>query len=274
MVPLAYCPTGYHTTINLKNYIHSISFTSIPFNSEHQAWGINLSYAAKERLMAALKKGPVHLNVGIQTKIAAADELTLIAEIPGQINPEERYVFSAHVQEPGANDNASGVGVLAEMARVAAVLNKAKKINNAKTITFLWGDEIRATRRYIQEDQKRAANIRWGMSLDMVGEDTEKTGGSFLIEKMPDPSAIWTRGEDEHTEWGASPVNEEDFNPHYFNDIIEAICRRQALGKNWRVKTNPFEGGSDHQPFFGCDNSWIVTLAFHRCILPYRCRSN
>ena len=32
------------------------------------------------------------------------------------------------------------------------------------------------------------------MSLDMVGEDVKKTGGSFLIEKMPDPSAIWTRG--------------------------------------------------------------------------------
>ena len=30
----------------------------------------------------------------------------------------------------------------------------------------------------------------------------EKTGGTFLIEKMPDPSAIWTRGNDKHTEWG------------------------------------------------------------------------
>jgi hypothetical protein len=232
-----------------EKYPHSIPFTSIPFNTEHQAWAINLSYAARKHLLRAIEAGPVHLQVHIQTKISPAEELTLIAEIPGRERPEERFVFSAHVQEPGANDNASGVGAQAEMARVAAKLFREKEIRPARTLTFLWGNEIRATRRFIREDEERAAGIRWGMSLDMVGEDTEKTGGTFLIEKMPDPSAIWTRGDDKHTEWGASPVSEAQFNPHYFNDITEAICRRQAARTGWTVNTNPFEGGSDHQPF-------------------------
>ncbi|MCB0629268.1 MAG: M28 family peptidase [Saprospiraceae bacterium] len=232
-----------------ENYPNSIPFTRIPFNSDQQSWAINLSYAARQRLLKALEKGPVELKVTIRTQFRAAEELALIAEIPGEELPEERFVFSAHVQEPGANDNASGVGALAEMARVAGLLRKKGQIKPARTITFLWGDEIRATRRYIQQDEKRAMGIRWGMSLDMVGEDTEKTGGSFLIEKMPDPSAIWTRGADEHTEWGAGQVSRDQFNPHYFNNIIEAICRRQALHNGWKVKTNPFEGGSDHQPF-------------------------
>tara|TARA_B110000091_G_scaffold98139_1_gene106719 strand:- start:104 stop:277 length:174 start_codon:yes stop_codon:yes gene_type:complete len=56
------------------------------------------------------------------------------------------------------------------------------------------------TRRYVKEDSIRAKDIKWGISLDMVVEDTEKTGGTFLIEKMPDPSAIWTRGNHKHTE--------------------------------------------------------------------------
>ena len=30
-------------------------------------------------------------------------------------------------------------------------------------------------------------------SLDMTGEDTAKTGGTFLIEKQADPSAVWDR---------------------------------------------------------------------------------
>ena len=158
-------------------------------------------------------------------------------------------MFSAHVQEPGANDNASGVGTLAEMARLTAALYQAKKISPKRTLTFLWGDEIVSTRRYITEDTTRAKGIMWGMSLDMVGEDTKKTGGSFLIEKMPDPSAIWTRGTDKHTEWGAGDVTEKDLFPHYFNDFIFDICKAQGKFANWTVNYNPFEGGSDHTPF-------------------------
>lgn len=242
-----------------EKYTHSIPFTSIPFNSEHQSWAISLSYAARQRLLEALDAGPVHLKVEIQTRISPSEELTLIAEIPGAHRSEERFVYSAHVQEPGANDNASGVGALAEMARVAAKLYQSGQIKPARTLTFLWGNEIGSTRRYIQENEERAKGIGWGMSLDMVGEDTEKTGGTFLIEKMPDPSAIWTRGADKHTEWGAGHVSEEQFNPHYFNDITEAICRRQASRTDWQVNTNPFEGGSDHQPFL---NAGIPGLLF------------
>jgi hypothetical protein len=110
------------------------------------------------------------------------------------------------VQEPGANDNASGVGTLAEMARLTASLVKSGKLTPQRTLTFLWGDEIVSTQRYIKENNERAKGIMWGMSLDMVGENTEKTGGSFLIEKMPDPSAIWTRGTDKHSEWGSGDV--------------------------------------------------------------------
>jgi len=232
-----------------KKFQNSIPFTSIPFNSKLKPWAINLSYAARTALLAQLEKGSLKIKVQIETKIYPSEELALVAEIRGSKKPEERFVFSAHVQEPGANDNASGVGALAEMARVAANLVKKGSISPDRTLTFLWGIEIRSTRRYIQQDSTRAKGILWGMSLDMVGEDTKQTGGTFLIEKMPDPSAIWTRGGDKHTEWGASEVDEKAFNPHYFNDFIEFVCRKQAAAANWTVNTNPFEGGSDHQPF-------------------------
>jgi hypothetical protein len=83
----------------------------------------------------------------------------------------------------------------------------------------------------------------------MVGEDTEKTGGTFLIEKMPDPSAVWTRGDDKHTEWGGSPLRVDQLTPHFFNDFILNRCLDQAAVTGWVVRTNPFEGGSDHVPF-------------------------
>lgn len=240
---------GYSMPKYTQPEIHqtSIQFGSMKTNSE--VWTLLLSYGAKEKLKAACLKGTPQLKVNIQTKIYPSEELTIVANVRGSVSPDERFVFSAHVQEPGANDNASGVGTLAEMARLTAELYKAKRINPKRSLTFLWGDEIVSTRRYITEDSTRANGIMWGMSLDMVGEDTKKTGGSFLIEKMPDPSAIWTRGTDKHTEWGAGDVTEKDLFPHYFNDFIFDICKAQGKFANWTVNYNPFEGGSDHTPF-------------------------
>jgi len=228
-------------------YQTSIQFGSMQANAG--IWSLLLSYGVKEKLKAACLKGKVELKVEIATKIYEAEELTIVANVKGAVKPNERFVYSAHVQEPGANDNATGVGTLAEMARLTADLIKTKKLNPQRTLTFLWGDEIVSTGRYIKEDTVRAKGILWGMSLDMVGEDTQKTGGSFLIEKMPDPSAIWTRGTDKHSEWGAGNVQEKDLFPHYFNDFIFDICKEQGKFANWTVNFNPFEGGSDHTPF-------------------------
>jgi len=234
-----------------EKHPNSIQFSSIAQvdSTKKQGFGILLSTSARNRLKEALAKGVVRLKVKIQAKSYLAEELTIVADIKGSDKPDERFVFSAHVQEPGANDNASGVGTLAEMANVAAQLFKNKTVTPQRSISFLWGDEISSTRRYIVEDSVRAKGIKWGMSLDMVGEDTKKTGGTFLIEKMPDPSAVWTRGGEKHTEWGGRPLPESAIVPHYFNDFMLSRCLDQAVTNGWVVKTNPFEGGSDHTPF-------------------------
>jgi aminopeptidase YwaD len=241
---------------------NSIQFAGIPWDSARAGWGIALSYAARESLRAALAKGPVRVRAELATRLYHADELTLVADIRGGAMPAERFVFSAHVQEPGANDNASGVGALAEMARVTAVLVRQGRQDPGRTITFLWGDEISSTARYLKEDPARAAGIRWGMSLDMVGEDTRKTGGTFLIEKMPDPSAVWTRGEDKHTEWGGRALKASELTPHYLNDFVLNRCLDQAEGNGWVVGTNPYEGGSDHVPFLEAGKPGLLLWHF------------
>lgn len=240
----------------------SIQFSGIPYKEEKKSWGILLSYDAKTQLEEALAAGEHTIIVDLTTEFVASDELTIVAELKGEMYPEERFVFSAHVQEPGANDNASGVGALTEIARTSARLFQTGKINPERTITYLFGDEIISTRRYIQEDSVRAKSIKWGMSLDMVGEDTEKTGGTFLIEKMPDPGAIYLRGDEQHTEWGGRPLKKADLVPHYFNDFVLNRFKEQGITKNWMVKTNPFEGGSDHVPFLRGDIPGLLLWHF------------
>lgn len=241
---------------------HSIQFSSIPLDTARRRWGLRLSYDAHEALLAALERGPVKVLVQTRARIYDAEELTLVAEVRGSKLPNERYVFSAHVQEPGANDNASGVGAQAEMARTLATLVRNRSVSPERTITFLWGNEISSTQRYLQEDSVRTRGVLWGTSLDMVGEDTQKTGGTFLIEKMPDPSAIWTRGADKHTEWGGRPLTVKDMTPHYFNDFVLNRCLDQAAGTGWVVRTNPFEGGSDHTPFIKANKPGVLFWHF------------
>ena len=255
-------------TYDMPNYLQpaknttSIQFRSLPYDRKLEPWGIALSFEAKEKLKSALSSGQTEVKVNIETKLYNSEELTVVANIKGSELPKESLVFSAHIQEPGANDNASGVGAQLEMAAIAAKLIQQGKVDTKRTMTFLWGDEIISTHRYIQEKEKREAEINWGISLDMVGEDTKKTGGSFLIEKMPDPSAIWTRGNDKHSEWGGQPLEKKDLDPHYFNDFIISVFKMQGLHANWEVNNNPFEGGSDHTPFLRADIPGLLLWHF------------
>jgi hypothetical protein len=242
--------------------VTSIQFRSMRYKEGVNTWGIALSYQAKEILKKELNKGVVKAKVRIKTKIYQSEELTVVASIKGTNLANESLVFSAHVQEPGANDNATGVGTQLEMAMLSANLIKENKIDIKRTLTFLWGDEITSTKRYIEENNGKNTTIKWGISLDMVGENTEVTGGSFLIEKMPDPSAIWTRGNDKHSEWGGRPLKEKDMTPHYLNDFIIGTFKEQGEFANWKVETNPFEGGSDHTPFLKADIPGLLLWHF------------
>ncbi len=247
---LSYTMPGYNRP---ELYRHSIQFSSIPYDPDAESWGIRLSLAACEHLKEALERGSVRVRVSIDSRIYESEELTLVADAHGSGVPDERFVFSAHVQEPGANDNASGVATQAEVARVLARLVTDGMPQPRRSITFIWGDEISSTRRYLEDDPERTEGVRWGISLDMVGENTSLTGGTFLIEKMPDPSAVWARGEERHTAWWGSdrPSRRRDqLIPHYFNDFILARCLDQAAAvRRWVVRTNPYEGGSDHVSF-------------------------
>lgn len=240
----------------------AIQFTSITRDTVNKGFVIFLSAAARDSIKAALAAGSVQVHAHVQARFEVRPELTVVAEIRGNVVPTERFVYSAHVQEPGANDNASGVGLLAEMARTAAVMFRRSEINPARTMTFLWGDEIRSTDRFLKEDSVRRSGVKWGMSLDMVGENTAVTGGTFLIEKMPDPSAVWVRGEDQHSEWGGKPIPASNIRAYWFNDFVRQRCLDRASVTGWVVKSNPFEGGSDHTPFLNANIPAVLLWHF------------
>ncbi|MBE3132838.1 MAG: M28 family peptidase, partial [Acidobacteria bacterium] len=238
---------------------------SVPYDEKVQAFGFRASRRVADRLKEQLRAGAVTVKTVVETRFrpSSAGRL-LVAEIPGQVRPDEHVVMVAHIQEPGANDDASGCGTLFEMARAmsAAVASKAIPAP-ARTLTFVWGDEMRASREWLRADPARAAGTRYMVSLDMTGEDAAKTGGTFLIEKEPDPSAVWPRPSDPHTEWWpGTSYKAEAIKGSLMNDLLLAVCLRRARDTGWVVQTNPYEGGSDHSVFLAAGVPAVLATHF------------
>jgi aminopeptidase YwaD len=223
---------------------------SIPYDAEAKAFGFKASWRAASRMRERLKNGPVQVKVDITSKFYDGPNRSLIAEIPGAVKPDERIVLVAHVQEPGANDDASGCATLEAMAVALLGTARGRGLDRpGRTLTLMWVDEIRGSQQWLSADPERAKGVQYMFSLDMTGEDTAKTGGTFLIEKQADPSAVWARPSDPHSEWGAGEVKPESLKGSLLNDVHHAICLRRAKDTGWVVRTNPYEGGSDHTPF-------------------------
>ena len=160
------------------------------------------------------------------------------------------------MQEPGASDNASGCGTL-----LAAALAMQDGIRRgtlpapARTITLLWVDEISGSRQWIKDHADQLKDVVAMLSLDMTGEDTTKTGGTFLIEKEPDPSAVWERPSDPHSEWGAGKVDPAIVRGSFLNDLHLAVALRRARdtqlgGANQSVRRRQRSHGVHRPP--GC----------------------
>lgn len=194
---------------------------------------------------------------------------TLIAEIKGTTKADQRVVVLAHVQEPGACDNASGVGDQLEIVRtLKALIDSGRLQRPQRTITFIWGAETTMGSLWKGQNPEAFAGTVAALDLDMVGEDPVKTGGIMRIEKMPDPSAryeygldtlpgetnppsdVYIRQPDKHTLWGAGSLKFWPFPGHFLNDLyFESASIVSKLSPGFQVGSNPWEGGSDHDTF-------------------------
>jgi len=227
-----------------------LQWGSVPYDADRKAFGFKSSVRAAAKMRERLKAGAVRLKVTVHSTFYDGPSRSLIAEIPGATRPDERIVMVAHVQEPGANDDGSGCGTLAALAAAMfSAIHDGSLPSPGRTLTFIWADEAAGSRNWLARHPDQAKGVQYMFALDMTGEDTAKTGGTFLIEKQPDPSAVWVRRSDPHTAWGASEVARESLQGSLLNDLHLAICLRRARDTKWIVKTNPFEGGSDHTAF-------------------------
>src|SRR5256712_1156451 len=120
------------------------------------------------RLGAWLAAGPVRVHLVIRTVTERRSSVNVIAFKPGTISPQEVLVVGAHLDtvppSPGANDNASGVAAVLEVARLLA------EVPTARTVHFVaFGAEelgLVGSSYYVAN---RTLAVTGMVNLDMVG---------------------------------------------------------------------------------------------------------
>ena len=120
----------------------------------------------------------------------------IIASKPGGLHPEESIYFVAHLDgkpfTPGADDNASGVVALLELARVFS----GYSLNRTVVLLFTTGEEQAAfgIRRYLDQlSPTELGAIRYAVNVDMIGYDGNRDGIMELWHGGHPPSQALTQ---------------------------------------------------------------------------------
>jgi aminopeptidase YwaD len=204
------------------------------------------SYAAIEA--AAADDPDLRLRVESAVRFDERPLRTLVAVVRGSDRSSQAFAIASHVQEPGANDNATGVAGLAESARSLARLLRDGKIERpSRSLVFLWGDEFRQTLAWLEATDLQPVG---GLSSDMTGASFVETGAICLLERMPDPGALRALAPDEHTPWGQAEVDPTSIRPNGIAVVARcALADVGLLEAGWKTSEHPYEGGSDHDIF-------------------------
>ncbi|MBN1682336.1 DUF4910 domain-containing protein [Candidatus Bathyarchaeota archaeon] len=204
---------------------------------------VTFGFSISDRQYQRIKK---HLDSSKTVKVYCKTDAKLYdgyldvvtAEFTGTEKPDEEIILQGHLCHPktSTNDNASGSGVLIEIARAMKNLIDSGKIPAPKrTIRFLWIPEINGTYAWMHGHQDKLKNIIATINLDMVGEHPVTVGGPLNLTCAPDST------------------------PSYLNALLIEMLKDVAdeprgislegwpYGLNYRVLG--YSGGSDHVCF-------------------------
>jgi hypothetical protein len=134
---------------------------------------IGLAHEPAARLQRLLARGPVRARLFIDSRVQPATARNIVAEIPGT-DPEAGWIlagghYDGHDIAQGAQDNAAGVVVLLETARLLAPLRA--HLQAGIRFVFFSGEELGlyGSYGYAREHADQLAEIRLVFNVDVVG---------------------------------------------------------------------------------------------------------
>ncbi len=149
-------------------------------------WGFQLTPRQGAMLRDLLRKGPVRVRADVASRAYDGVFKAATGIIPGAELLEEEVLFLSHLYEPGANDNASGVGTGLEMARALNEAIAAGALPRPRrTIRFLFTWEGYGLIAWFEKHRGR--RILGGINIDEIGVD--QTAGRSVTHLFLPPAA-------------------------------------------------------------------------------------
>jgi len=150
------------------------------------AWGFMLTPRQGEMLRGLLRRDKVRIRAEIRSRVYDGLFKSATGVLRGAELPDEEVLFCSHLYEPGANDNASGVGVGLELARcLCAAIASGDLPRPRRTIRFLFNWEGYGLMAWFEKHRDRS--ILGGLNIDEIGVDQSK-GRSVTHLFMPPAS--------------------------------------------------------------------------------------
>jgi len=211
--------------------------------------GFSISRREADRLIGQLAKGPVRLAGEVDSETFDGEMRTLEAEISGTDPTAGSILLVAHLchPRPSANDNASGSGLLIEVARALADVHRETPLRN--TVRFLWVPEFNGAIPWAAANVERLRDVRFVVNLDMIGQSPEILGEPLRVFRAPNAR------------------------PSYLNACFTPILRRIADDRralsvqgsrrplHWIVDRP--SGGSDHLVFQATPHALPAVMLGH-----------
>lgn len=143
--------------------------------NETGLFAFSLSPEKGDFLRSLLAKGPVRLTAEVETSFYNGSCDTISAALMGTDPSLPEVMAYGHLYEPGANDNASGCGVLLELAKALNhAISRGILPRPRRTIRFIMGYECTGSMGYLASHPERRALCC--AVADMVGtEDIDRT---------------------------------------------------------------------------------------------------
>ena len=188
-----------------------------------------VSYFDGMRLVRLAEEDTVRMQFSATTRVFSGSPRTVIATLPGK--EESYYLFCAHGDAdsggPGADDNASGVSGVLEVARVLNGMIRDGVIAQPQfSIHFvIWGSEYASSTQYVRDHATTLSDIKGVINFDEIG--TGKVRNCLYCE----PNDV---------EWN-KPLLQA------FQDVVDTYAGKKGF---WReATTNPAQGGTDSYVF-------------------------
>lgn len=224
------CPEVDRTPAQLPDLV-SQGKLRVQLDDEARGFAFSISYRQANELKDYLSKGEVTIQCRISGGPIAGSLGAVTGLIPGTQYPDKEFVVVAHLchPSPGANDNASGVGLGLELARCLASSQCRDSLGVPRySIRFLFVPEIIGSLAYLSTSRVNVDDLIGGVNIDMVGTSQSITRSPLLLENTP---------------WSL---------PSYAFDLASLLLSQgepSTKDGQWAYKPVPFEGGSDNIVF-------------------------